>query len=85
MNQKENALHHQVYVLIVSPPEILHSARNNWIARCKMSVEWYAKTTLSTHKQVDGFFLLGVACKFATHLVLIHLDGVWTTHGDSAF
>ena len=61
MNQKENALHQQVLALIVSLPEILHSTRDNWITRCKISIEQYVKTTLSTHKQVDGFFLLGVA------------------------
>ena len=72
-------------MLIISLLEILCSTRDNWIARHKMSMEQYAKTTLSTHKQVDGFFLLGVACKFATHLVLIHLDGIWTTHGDGTF
>ena len=50
-----------------------------------MSMEQYVKMTLSTNKQVDGFFMLGVACKFATHLALIHLDGIWTTCGDGAF
>ena len=50
-----------------------------------MSIEHYAKTTLFTNKQVDSFFMLGVACKFTTHMALIHLDGTWTMHGDGAF
>lgn len=47
-----------------------------------MSVEKYAKTTLAPSKQVDGFFMLCVACKFATHMALFHLDRIWSMHHD---
>ncbi len=85
VNQKEATLRQQVHTLVVSPLEILKTPRDNWLSRQKMSIDKYARTTLSPNKQVDGFFMLGVACKFAVHLPLIHLDSIWTTHSDSAF
>ena len=82
MNQKEATLRQQVHTLIVSPPENLVDVHNAWLKRQKMTVEKYAKTTMSSSKQVDGFFFLCVACKFATHMALIHLDRIWSTHLD---
>ncbi len=31
-------------------------------------------------KEVDSFFLLCVTCKFASHMAIIHMDGVWSMH-----
>ncbi len=34
-------------------------------------------------KQVDCFFLLCIVYKFGTHIALVHMDGIWSTHRNS--
>ncbi len=50
-----------------------------------MTADKYAKTVLLALKQVDCFFLLYVAYKFGTHMALVHMDGIWSTHKNGVF
>ncbi len=84
VNQKETTLRQQVYTLVMLPPESLHGPLDSWLKRCQISIEKYAKTVLLSTKQVDDFFMLCVSCKFAMHLAMIHMDGIWSTYENGA-
>ena len=84
VNQKETMLRQQVHALVMSPPESLCGPQDSWLKRHQMSVEKYAKIVLLSTKQVDSFFMLCVSYKFATHLAMIHMDGIWSTHENGA-
>ncbi len=50
-----------------------------------MNVDKYAKIILAPNKQVDSLFLHLAARKFGTHIVVAHIDGVWSMHSNGQF
>lgn len=71
--------------MVKEPPDQLVKARDDWLSRCKMTVDRYTKTVLQSSKQVDCFFLLCVVYKFGTHMALVHMDSIWSTCRSSVF